>query len=158
MCQHLLAQCGTLRQIRRAHHQAPFAFPEPKAAMHEHPRLQNARCADILRLEVHVASNALCKALCCIPRVSQRSLHNAPIFRLLLKVAVNGTHQCDFPNFCGQQCPTLTLAIDARIALLRIKTRMPIEAAWRQQQNIFAYPNNWALENISFVTNNERLY
>ena len=34
-------------------------------------------------------------------RVSQRSLHNAPIFRLLLKVAVNGTHQCDFLNFCG---------------------------------------------------------
>jgi len=32
---------------------------------------------------------------------SQRSLHNAPIFRLLLKVAVNGTHQCDFLNFCG---------------------------------------------------------
>ena len=30
---------------------------------------------------------------------SQRSLHNAPIFRLLLKVAVNGTHQCDFFNF-----------------------------------------------------------
>ena len=33
--------------------------------------------------------------------LSQRSLHNAPIFRLLLKVAVNGTHQCDFLNFCG---------------------------------------------------------
>ena len=33
--------------------------------------------------------------------VSQCSLHNAPIFRLLLKVAVNGTHQCDFSNFCG---------------------------------------------------------
>ena len=33
--------------------------------------------------------------------VSQRSLHNAPIFRLLLKVAVNGMHQCDFQNFCG---------------------------------------------------------
>ena len=32
---------------------------------------------------------------------SQRSLHNAPIFRLLLKVAVNGTHQCDLHNFCG---------------------------------------------------------
>jgi hypothetical protein len=31
--------------------------------------------------------------------VSQRSLHNAPIFRLSLKVAVNGTHQCDFQNF-----------------------------------------------------------
>ena len=35
------------------------------------------------------------------PPASQRSLHNAPIFRLLLKVAVNGTHQCDFLNFCG---------------------------------------------------------
>ena len=32
---------------------------------------------------------------------SQRSLHSAPIFRLLLKVAVNGTHQCDSNNFCG---------------------------------------------------------
>ena len=32
---------------------------------------------------------------------SQRSLHNAPIFRLLLKVAVKGTHQCDLSNFCG---------------------------------------------------------
>ena len=30
---------------------------------------------------------------------SQRSLHNAPIFRLLLKVAVKGTHQCDCLNF-----------------------------------------------------------
>ena len=36
---------------------------------------------------------------------SQRSLHNAPIFRLLLKVAVNGTHQCDFLNFCGTLVP-----------------------------------------------------
>ena len=32
---------------------------------------------------------------------SQHSLHIAPIFRLLLKVAVNGMHQCDFVNFCG---------------------------------------------------------
>ena len=30
---------------------------------------------------------------------SQRSLQDAPIFRLLLKVAVKGTHQCDFLNF-----------------------------------------------------------
>ena len=34
---------------------------------------------------------------------SQRSLHNAPIFRLLLKVAVNGTHQCDFCIFAGRK-------------------------------------------------------
>ena len=44
---------------------------------------------------------------------SQRSLHDAPIFRLLLKVAVNGTHQCDFHNFCGasglQQCLLLII-------------------------------------------------
>ena len=34
-------------------------------------------------------------------RSSQRSLQDAPIFRLLLKVAVKGTHQCDFFNFWG---------------------------------------------------------
>ena len=33
--------------------------------------------------------------------LSQRSLRDAPIFRHFSKVAVNGTHQCDFPNFCG---------------------------------------------------------
>ena len=32
---------------------------------------------------------------------SQRPLRNAPIFRLLSEVAVNGAHQCDFSNFCG---------------------------------------------------------
>ena len=37
---------------------------------------------------------------------SQCSLHNAPIFRLLLKVAVNGTHQCESFNFCGAHAPT----------------------------------------------------
>ena len=47
-----------------------------------------------------------------VPVPSQRSLHDAPIFRLLLKVAVNGTHQCDFLNFCGAsglQCGGNTL-------------------------------------------------
>ena len=32
---------------------------------------------------------------------SQRSLHHAPLFRLLLKAAVKGTHQCDLHNFWG---------------------------------------------------------
>ena len=41
---------------------------------------------------------------------SQRSLHNEPIFRLLLKVAVKGTQQCEFLNFCGVYSPILTLA------------------------------------------------
>ena len=41
-------------------------------------------------------------------RASQCSLHNAPIFRLLLKVAVNGTHQCESLNFCGTLVPTFT--------------------------------------------------
>ena len=40
---------------------------------------------------------------------SQCSLHNAPIFRLLLKVAVNGTHQCESLNFCGTHVPTNAL-------------------------------------------------
>ena len=48
-----------------------------------------------------------------VRRPSQRSLHNAPIFRLLLKVAVKGTHQCDFFNFCGALAPTrLTRVLD----------------------------------------------
>ena len=35
---------------------------------------------------------------------------NAPIFRLLLKVAVKGTHQCDFLNFWGgSTTPNLAL-------------------------------------------------
>ena len=38
--------------------------------------------------------------------LSQCSLHNASIFRLLLKVAVNGTHQCESLNFCGTLVPT----------------------------------------------------
>ena len=38
---------------------------------------------------------------------SQCSLHNAPIFRLLLKVAVNGTHQCESLNFCGTSVPII---------------------------------------------------
>ena len=46
---------------------------------------------------VSVTCNAISVAL--HQSVSQRSLHNAPIFRLLLKVAVNGTHQCDFLEF-----------------------------------------------------------
>ena len=32
-------------------------------------------------------------------QISQRSLHNEPIFRLLLKVAVNGVFQCEFRIF-----------------------------------------------------------
>ena len=49
---------------------------------------------------IFVAGTALA-TLFAASGASQRSLHNAPIFRLLLKVAVNGTHQCDFQNFCG---------------------------------------------------------
>ena len=53
------------------------------------------------------------KDLVCCARAyglpSQRSLHNAPIFRLLLKVAVNGTHQCDFYNFWGALGPQQSL-------------------------------------------------
>ena len=53
---------------------------------------------------------------------SQRSLHNAPIFRLLLKVAVNGTHQCDFNNFCG--------AVPQHRVSLHIWSSVAILEAW----------------------------
>ena len=50
--------------------------------------------------------------------LSQRSLQPEPIFRLLLKVAVKGTHQCDSLNFCGkpasQRESTLRLSVRAR--------------------------------------------
>ena len=45
------------------------------------------------------------------PSVSQRSLHNEPIFRLLLKVAVKGTQQCEFLNFCGTSRPNSSLLL-----------------------------------------------
>ena len=48
---------------------------------------------------MHLSTRSI--LLSCQGVSSQRSLHNAPIFRLLLKVAVNGTHQCDYSNFCG---------------------------------------------------------
>jgi hypothetical protein len=48
--------------------------------------------------------------------ISQCSLHNAPIFRLLLKVAVNGTHQCESLNFCGALCPNLHFFTDSIFA------------------------------------------
>ena len=49
-------------------------------------------------------------------QASQRSLHNEPIFRLLLKVAVKGTQQCEFRNFCGASCPN---EIQTQFAFLR---------------------------------------
>ena len=49
---------------------------------------------------------------------SQRSLHYAPIFRLLLKVAVNGTHQCDFLIFCGAFMPQHTRASARKLSVL----------------------------------------
>ena len=51
-------------------------------------------------------SNTKGTGTCGQHRSSQRSLQDAPIFRLLLKVAVKGTHQCDFENFCGACAPT----------------------------------------------------
>ena len=45
---------------------------------------------------------------------SQRSLHNAPIFRLLLKVAVNGTHQCDSIEFLRDRKIPTNIKVGAR--------------------------------------------
>ena len=47
---------------------------------------------------------------------SQRSLHNAAIFRLLLKVGVNGTHQCDYSNLRGNLGSRLALPSWAFVA------------------------------------------
>ena len=96
------------------------------------------------------------ETLCAIPgwahrcRPSQRSLHNAPIFRLLLKVAVNGTHQCDFSNFCGaygsQLPPSSPPATKPRAQWLHrpgMHKPTSLQAAWR-------LPNQ-ALRRLVFV-------
>ena len=64
---------------------------------HQLPARLNGARALAETLDLHLASVAVAQHAVRMP--SQRSLHNAPIFRLLLKAAVNGTHQCDFLNF-----------------------------------------------------------
>ena len=51
-------------------------------------------------------------------QASQRSLHNEPIFRLLLKVAVKGTQQCEFLNFCGVYSPITHSTSDRKVEIL----------------------------------------
>ena len=50
----------------------------------------------------HLSTNLCCALL---HAASQCSLQSAPIFRLLLKVAVKGTHQCDFFKFLQRVIP-----------------------------------------------------
>ena len=75
-------------------------------------RARVCACVRVCGLHVLWRSAAQHEGAACSQRpASQRSLHNAPIFRLLLKVAVNGTHQCGFFNFCGALwAPTVLLA------------------------------------------------
>ena len=62
--------------------------------------------------------------------LSQRSLQDAPIFRLLLKVAVKGTHQCDYSNFWGSlRLPTLPVdiaLIRARVSHVALCVRLSL--------------------------------
>ena len=67
-------------------------------------------CKLVVRLETHwlhfTPADSLLRPQ---SGASQRSLQDAPIFRLLLKVAVKGTHQCDFLNFWGSSwLPTIS--------------------------------------------------
>jgi hypothetical protein len=65
-----------------------------------------------------LGDHGCCFSISATPNVSQLasqcSLHSEPIFRLLLKVAVNGTHQCESLNFCGTLCPNPPTVIVAR--------------------------------------------
>ena len=62
---------------------------------------------------------------------SQRSLHNAPIFRLLLKVAVNGTHQCDSIEFLrDRKIPTIT-----KFGGVRRMLRAPLHRSIKQSEH-----------------------
>ena len=69
----------------------------------------------------HLAKGAFCTlewgAHCANTAPSQRPLHNAPIFRRLLKVAVNGAHQCGLCFFSGPSGPHRSGQIAARLVL-----------------------------------------
>ena len=66
-------------------------------------RVMFSDCATGVRLWWGVATSlqlgAGVNSLTTARAASQRSLHNEPIFRLLLKVAVNGVSQCEFRIF-----------------------------------------------------------
>ena len=83
-------------------------------------------------LQVLRRSAAQHKGAPCLQRpASQRSLHNAPIFRLLLKVAVNGTHQCGFFNFCGAfRAPTCCTPACARASAFATGTVIARVRIW----------------------------
>ena len=97
VCNSERPQCDDVANVFQHVCLHPAAPPPPPAAP---PRLARSTAQRATRLTG-------VETLCALPvwahrcHPSQRSLHNAPIFRLLLKVAVNGTHQCDFSNFCG---------------------------------------------------------
>ena len=61
---------------------------------------------------------------------SQRSLHNEPIFRLLLKVAVKGTQQCEFLNFCGVYSPITHSTSDRKVEILCWMAGMHVVEEW----------------------------
>ena len=80
-------------------------------------------CSSLTPARAHTAAGfvlASSQACCVSTCASQRSLHNAPIFRLLLKVAVNGTHQCDLFNFCGTSCPNNSHLIGSAVVTRRL--------------------------------------
>ena len=90
-----------------------------------------ARVLQVLRCSAAQHEGAPCRQR----PASQRSLHNAPIFRLLLKVAVNGTHQCGFFNFCGALWAPTVLRAGARSPLAsRLRASHPFNHPPTHQQ------------------------
>lgn len=79
-------------------------------------------------------------------KVSQRSLHNAPIFRLLLKVAVNGTHQCDFLNFWGtfgsQQVHIIWITSIMQVSKRFSHGTMKSNICWHYSES-HVHPHGW---------------
>ena len=106
-CSDALTCCPGLAQCREQHTQRPagqwHSSPRPWTLL---ARMPGYPAAPSTKLE---AAKPLTLGTYCLSNagvgLSQCSLHNAPIFRLLLKVAVNGTHQCESLNFCGDLCP-----------------------------------------------------
>ena len=80
-------------------------------SMHCHVYCNYSHVLDAIRIGKAVNIKKCCNTFAGFPapdplldsgsRSSRRSIHNAHTFRILLNLAVTGTHQCYFVNFCG---------------------------------------------------------
>ncbi len=80
-------------------------------------------------------------------RASQRSAHSTPIFRLLLKVAVNGAHQCHLLN------------LGRRFGSNNPKLALPgVTAVWPRENKMHVGKDRWSFAFVHISKNCSAAY